>query len=658
MPTLTPKKNRKAAADEYIPTPSASTGSSNPSTTKGANTGGRFEYLDSLRGILSLVVVLHHFRCGFQPCQVFGTADWLRDITLCEHADTGWNLYLGMFTNGTFAVAVFLVISGFVLSNGLWKAGAEPWRLAIAKRYLRLGLPCGAALMWGYVLAGWSFHTEASAITQSIWLSQLGLQRPSPVTGLLAQMAFGAFHGNVTLNNSLWVMPIELLGSFLVFLLVAMLKGSPHKIRTRWLAALTILLMLPTPKLSKNFTARVSYDIVNEVAIPGRKKEVSTQRRFVDLDLYKHAHVLHDMHVTSKTHTTTMEFRQEPIESWFYSHEKIDSHVFALDHPKKKQKLTNSQVYRELLAAADPADTNFGNLKVEVLETTSWRSSSSPWLWYSAFVAGVWISEYTLMASSGRKIGMFSLRGTPFVHYYFVFALVAGTMPLTQLLASKYMRWRLMYQMAASIGLTGASASFFWSILGAVALVFYTVIHGKWLQKLLISQPILQMLGKLSYSLYLTHIPILYTFSSFVFVQLHSFFDENETVAYFFTTIASLPIMLGVAFLFYKYVDHPSIEIGNQIARTFLGMPPLPKEMQRYTEISMTNNTKDEPGRNDDVPIKHSLSDPNMGDASNNHEQKVEQDHERPSSPPPDSILETLEAQTPPASPPPDSRKD
>jgi peptidoglycan/LPS O-acetylase OafA/YrhL len=589
---------------------------------------------------------------------VFGTADWLRDITLCEHADTGWNLYLGMFTNGTFAVAVFLVISGFVLSNGLWKAGAEPWRLAIAKRYLRLGLPCAAALMWGYLLAGWSFHTEASAITQSIWLSQLGLQRPSPVTGLLAQMAFGAFHGNVTLNNSLWVMPIELVGSFLVFLLVAMLKGSPHKIRTRWLAALTILLMLPSPKLSKNFTARVSYDLVNEVAIPGRKKEVSTQRRFVDLDMYKHAHVLNDIHVTSKTHMTTMEFRQEPVESWFNSHEKIDSHVLTLDHPKKKQKLSNSQAYRELLAAADPADTNFDNLKVEVLQTTSWKSSSSPWLWYSAFVAGVWISEYTLMASSGRKIGMFSLRGTPFVHYYLVFALFAGTMPLSQILASKYMRWRLMYQTAASIGLTGASASYFWHIAGAIAMVFYTVLHGKWLQKLLTSHTLFQLLGKLSFSLYLTHIPILYTFSSFVFVQLYSFFDENETVAYVLTIIASLPIMAGVAYLFYKYVDQPSIEISNHIARKLLGMLPLPKEALRFTEVTMANNTIHDPGHNNDEPIKHSLSDPSIEDASHSDKQKVEENHERPPSPPSASLLETLEAQTPPASPPQDSRKE
>ena len=185
----------------------------------------RLEYLDGLRGLLCLIVVVHHFRCGFQPCGVFGpSAQWLLDPTTCTDSNQVL-VFLAPLANGTFAVAVFFVMSGTVLSNGLLMTDDNRWRLAFVKRYFRLLIPCAAAMIFAYILGGMTAHQEASQITKSKWLQDLAIHRPSPAA-LLPQILFGIWHNASTLNNAFWTMPIELFGSFLVFTLVAILQGS------------------------------------------------------------------------------------------------------------------------------------------------------------------------------------------------------------------------------------------------------------------------------------------------------------------------------------------------------------------------------------------------------------------------------------------------
>lgn len=159
----------------------------------------RLEYLDGLRGLLCLVVVYHHFLCGFEPCRVFGpSSEWIVDPSICENAskinDYGkssitaqiFQVLAAPFSAGPFAVSTFFVMSGCALSINLLQeycsgtsSVSDKWRLAATKRFFRLALPCFVAMAFAYVLGGFDFHTRAAEHTQSNWLKLYNMKRPA-----------------------------------------------------------------------------------------------------------------------------------------------------------------------------------------------------------------------------------------------------------------------------------------------------------------------------------------------------------------------------------------------------------------------------------------------------------------------------------------------
>lgn len=103
----------------------------------------RLRFLDGLRGVAAIVIVLHHV-CSYGP---------LPEASLA-HSDLARYLVEGIWENGRLAVQVFLVISGFtaayILPPGRLKIGAVG-RLFL-QRYLRLALPCAAAIALHFLL--------------------------------------------------------------------------------------------------------------------------------------------------------------------------------------------------------------------------------------------------------------------------------------------------------------------------------------------------------------------------------------------------------------------------------------------------------------------------------------------------------------------------
>src|SRR5580693_9067482 len=87
---------------------------------------GKVQYLEGLRGIAAMQVVLLHFVTGFLP-------------DTAEHA---WPPLRVLFDGHT-AVYVFFLISGTVLTPSFARGGA--WPRQAAKRLVRLGIPVAAA---------------------------------------------------------------------------------------------------------------------------------------------------------------------------------------------------------------------------------------------------------------------------------------------------------------------------------------------------------------------------------------------------------------------------------------------------------------------------------------------------------------------------------
>ena len=192
----------------------------------------KFEYLESLRGLASLSVVFAHFVVGFYPALYYAKAGAGHVPNLFEIMLS--RTPLNLLYNGTFSVAIFFVLSGYVLTYKFFKdSGHEVALLPLAvKRYVRLLLPVLLSVGLSYVVLrmNWYYHQPKSLVGASNpWL--VGLWNFEP--NLLAMLKEG-FYGvlinrDVTYNRVLWTMNIEFFGSLIVYLCVYLFRNSPKR---------------------------------------------------------------------------------------------------------------------------------------------------------------------------------------------------------------------------------------------------------------------------------------------------------------------------------------------------------------------------------------------------------------------------------------------
>jgi peptidoglycan/LPS O-acetylase OafA/YrhL len=199
----------------------------------------KLAYLDGLRGLAAIIVVLNHFACAFLPVTVFG------DMAV-RHFRLEHYIYvtpLQLFIAGNFAVCIFFALSGFVLSQGFFASGEDHVaRSGATKRYFRLMPPILSAVLlsWAIYKLGLTSHLQAAQISgSSEWLARLW---PHSVTlhGALRQGLYGALLGTsnpAIFDNVLWTMNMEFFGSFYVFGFLALFGNM----RRRWIVYLVLL---------------------------------------------------------------------------------------------------------------------------------------------------------------------------------------------------------------------------------------------------------------------------------------------------------------------------------------------------------------------------------------------------------------------------------
>ena len=76
-------------------------------------------------------------------------------------------------------------------------------------------------------------------------------------------------------------------------------------------------------------------------------------------------------------------------------------------------------------------------------------------------------------------------------------------------------------------------------------------------------------LGSISYSIYATHMPLLGSFAAFVFIKFQGHLAYNY--AALVTFLLFIPVSIGVAYLFRRYVDIPSIKFSKAVAKRIGG---------------------------------------------------------------------------------------
>lgn len=95
-----------------------------------------------------------------------------------------------------------------------------------------------------------------------------------------------------------------------------------------------------------------------------------------------------------------------------------------------------------------------------------------------------------------------------------------------------------------------------WHIWGAV-LFLYGIFSLPGLQNAL-SAPWLQKTGTLCYSVFLLHIPLLFSFSTGIFLLLRNILPFGGCVA--ITFILSLAVLLGISWLYHRFVEKPILK--------------------------------------------------------------------------------------------------
>jgi peptidoglycan/LPS O-acetylase OafA/YrhL len=199
--------------------------------------------LETIRGIAAILVVFHHAAAAFAP-RLHGLFDAPRPLSL-------FGTPLFALINGSAAVILFFVLSGFVLTLRLLGAPPRAVSSAAIKRWPRLMLPLLVVNLASGVLfaLGLYFNGEAAQAADSRWLALFFRWPPAGMFEIYeagAEGIFGVFlFGNFKYNSNIWSMYHELWGSIIVYLVLFGINQN-HKIRYLALIILVFILFILT----------------------------------------------------------------------------------------------------------------------------------------------------------------------------------------------------------------------------------------------------------------------------------------------------------------------------------------------------------------------------------------------------------------------------
>ncbi|MBJ9828675.1 acyltransferase [Citrobacter freundii] len=172
-------------------------------------------YLDGLRGILCMLVLIEHCINIYKPDIRFTDLDGVAGLIRRVINFTPLNVIY----NGDMAVYIFFVLSGFVLSLSFNKTKNHEVILSgVIKRYPRIMLPVAGSMIFMYV---------AMQLTDNF----IGKAFDAQWSEFLVQTLYRVpFTHTVLTNYPLWSMSYELFGSLLVFSLLAIFGKNKYRI--------------------------------------------------------------------------------------------------------------------------------------------------------------------------------------------------------------------------------------------------------------------------------------------------------------------------------------------------------------------------------------------------------------------------------------------
>lgn len=190
------------------------------------------QYLDSLRGMAALIVVMAHYVAAFYPYAIFGFQGNYHQKTIWENIV--FFPPFGLFVAGHLAVCFFFILSGFVLSYGFLGESRRTDKIlaSVIKRPVRLGGLVLFTIIAGYGL--WYCNLFYNSVIADLsgskpWFSVYWTEELVFVDLIKDIMTSMFSHGSIY-NPPLWTIKIELYGSVLIFLFVAIFGRFKYRL--------------------------------------------------------------------------------------------------------------------------------------------------------------------------------------------------------------------------------------------------------------------------------------------------------------------------------------------------------------------------------------------------------------------------------------------
>lgn len=227
----------------------------------------KLKYLDGLRLIFCIIVVIHHFLLAFCP-----------DTTIF------------LYNDGNLAVVYFLLLSGFVTPLKIFydkdvkkKKKTTKWLLFLKKRYLRLLPFVAISIIISFLLLKNDLYYNLQA-AEIFNLSALGNYFNFDISfaQMIYQIFIGTFIERPILNTPLWTIHYEFIGVFVAYILADVLHKK-EKRHFYYLLTILICMILRDIYYCCIFTGVFLADVFfnkNKVAIG------------VDIDKIKHYNII------------------------------------------------------------------------------------------------------------------------------------------------------------------------------------------------------------------------------------------------------------------------------------------------------------------------------------------------------------------------------
>ncbi|MES2560872.1 MAG: acyltransferase [Bacteroidota bacterium] len=197
--------------------------------------------IDGLRGLAALVVVVSHFLCAFYPAT---DTLLLKDMRVNGLEATLSQTPFNLLYNGNFAVCVFFVISGYVLSASFFASHQQETIYSSAyRRYFRLMIPVLATSFFYYlfITQDWFVSKYIPPVSDSPWMQKMWNVEPAPWHFIKSTLYDLVVHPEIEplYNPALWSIGIELKGSYLVYIFLLCMGNH----RFRWMGYVGLILL-------------------------------------------------------------------------------------------------------------------------------------------------------------------------------------------------------------------------------------------------------------------------------------------------------------------------------------------------------------------------------------------------------------------------------